>query len=47
MYIITNDQTYERVRMLNTSSSVRFVGESLPKLEALTGLVMVFSENGF
>lgn len=47
MYIITNDQTYERVRMLNTSSSVRFVGESLPKLEALTGLVMVFSESGF
>ena len=47
MYIITNDQTYERVRMLNTSSSVRFVGESLPKLETLTGLVMVFSESGF
>ena len=47
MYIITNDQTYGRVRMLNTSSSVRFTGESLPKLEELTGLVMVFSENGF
>lgn len=47
MYIITNDQTYERVRMLNTSSSVRFTGESLPKLEELTGLVMVFSESGF
>ena len=47
MYIITNDQTYERVRMLNTSSSVRFVGDSLPALEELTGLVMVFSESGF
>lgn len=47
MYIITNDQTYSRVRMLNTSSSVRFTGESLPKLEELTGLVMVFSESGF
>ena len=47
MYIITNDQTYGRVRMLNTSSSVRFTGESLPKMEALTGLVMVFSESGF
>ena len=47
MYIITNNQTYERVRMLNTSSSVRFTGESLPKLEELTGLVMVFSESGF
>ena len=47
MYITHNDQTYGRVRMLNTSSSVRFVGESLPKLEALTGLVMVFSESGF
>lgn len=47
MYITHNNQTYERVRMLNTSSSVRFVGESLPELEALTGLVMVFSESGF
>lgn len=47
MYIITNDQTYSRVRMLNTSSSVRFVGDSLPALEELTGLVMVFSESGF
>lgn len=47
MYITHNNQTYERVRMLNTSSSVRFVGDSLPALEELTGLVMVFSENGF
>ena len=47
MYITHNNQTYSRVRMLNTSSSVRFVGESLPELEELTGLVMVFSENGF
>ena len=47
MYITHNNQTYERVRMLNTSSSVRFVGDSLPALEELTGLVMVFSESGF
>ena len=47
MYISINNQTYEHVRMLNTSSSVRFVGESLPELEELTGLVMVFSESGF
>lgn len=47
MYITHNNQTYGRVRMLNTSSSVRFVGESLPELEELTGLVMVFSESGF
>ena len=47
MYITHNNQTYSRVRMLNTSSSVRFVGESLPELEELTGLVMVFSESGF
>ena len=47
MYITHNNQTYSRVRMLNTSSSVRFTGESLPKLEELTGLVMVFSESGF
>ena len=47
MYIITNNQTYERIRMLNTSSSVRFAGESLPELEELTGIIMVFSESGF
>ena len=47
MYIITNGQTYQHIRVLSTSSSVRFVGESLPKLEVLTGLVMVFSESGF
>ena len=47
MYIITNNQTYERIRMLNTSSSVRFAGESLPELEKLTGMIMVFSESGF
>ena len=47
MYITHNNQTYGRVRMLNTSSSVRFTGESLPKLEELTGLVMAFSESGF
>ncbi len=47
MYITHNNQTYSRVRMLNTSSSVRFTGESLPELEELTGLVMVFSESGF
>lgn len=47
MYITHNNATYERVRMLNTSSSVRFVGDSLPALEELTGLVMVFSESGF
>ena len=47
MYITHDNQTYERVRMLNTSSSVRFIGDSLPALEELTGLVMVFSESGF
>lgn len=47
MYITHNNQTYERVRMLNTSSSVRFVGDSLRELEELTGLVIVFSESGF
>lgn len=47
MYLIYNEQTYEHVRMQNTSSSVRFVGDSLPALEGLTDLVMVFSENGF
>lgn len=47
MYITHNNATYERVRMLNTSSSVRFVGDSLPALEELTGLIMVFSESGF
>lgn len=47
MYLIYNEQTYEHVRIQNTSSSVRFVGDALPALEELTDLVMVFSENGF
>lgn len=47
MYLIYNEQTYEHVRMQNTSSSVRFVGDALPALEELTDLVMVVSENGF
>ena len=42
MYLIYNEQTYEHVRMQNTSSSVRFVGDSLPALEELTDLIMVF-----
>lgn len=47
MYLMYNEQTYEHVRMQNTSSSVRFVGDSLRELEELTGLVIVFSESGF
>lgn len=47
MYLVYNSQTYGRVRMQNTSSSVRFAGESLPELEELTGLVRAFSESGF
>ena len=47
MYITHSNKTYECVRMQNTSSSVRFVGDSLQKLEELTEPVMVFSESGF
>lgn len=47
MYIIANDQTYPHVRVYSTSSSVRFTGESLSGLSELTGLIMVFAENGF
>lgn len=47
MYIIVNDQTYTAVRVLSTSRSVRFVGDSLTGLTELTGPVTVFADNGF
>lgn len=47
MYIITNGQTYQHIRVLSTSSSVRFVGESLPDLDELDGMICVYAENGF
>lgn len=47
MYIITKDQTYRGVRVLSTSKSVRFVGDSLSGLSELTGPVGVFADNGF
>ena len=47
MYIITNGQTYPHIRVLSTSSSVRFVGESLPDLDELDGMILVYADNGF
>lgn len=47
MYITHENQTYSGVRVYSTSSSVRFTGESLSGLSELTGLIMVFAENGF
>lgn len=47
MYIITNGQTYPEIRVLSTSSSVRFVGESLPALDELDGMILVYADNGF
>lgn len=47
MYIITNDQTYPHVRVLSTSKSVRFVGDTLSGLTELTGPVTVYADNDF
>lgn len=47
MYIITNDQTYRAVRVLSTSKSVRFVGDTLSGLTELTGPVTVYADNDF
>ena len=47
MYIIVNDQTYTAVRVLSTSRSVRFVGDSLTGLTELTAPVTVYAANDF
>lgn len=47
MYLIYNDQTYPDIRVLSTSTSARFVGESLTGLTELTGPVTVYADNGF
>lgn len=47
MYLIYNDQTYQDIRVLSTSTSARFVGESLTGLTELTGPVTVYADNGF
>lgn len=47
MYIIVNDQTYTAVRVLSTSRSVRFVGDSLAGLTELTAPVTVYADNDF
>ena len=47
MYITHNNHTYANVRVYSTSGSVRFTGESLTGLTALTGPVGVFADNGF
>lgn len=47
MYLIYNDQTYQDIRVLSTSTSARLVGESLTGLTELTGPVTVYADNGF
>ena len=47
MYITHNNQTYANVRVYSTSGSVRFTGDSLSGVAALTGPVGVFADNGF
>lgn len=47
MYIITNGSRYDGVHVYSTSNSVRFTGESLTGLPALTGEVQIFADNGF
>ena len=47
MYITHDNQTYANVRVYSTSSSVRFTGDSLSGVTALTGPVGVFADNGF
>ena len=47
MYITYNSQTYANVRVLSTSGSVRFTGDSLSGVTELTGPVGVFADNGF
>lgn len=47
MYIITNDQAYRAIRVLSTSRSVRFVGDTLSGLTELTGPVTVYADNDF
>lgn len=47
MYITHDNQTYANVRVYSTSGSVRFTGDSLSGVAALTGPVGVFADNGF
>ena len=47
MYITHNNQVYANVRVYSTSGSVRFTGDSLLGVTALTGPVGVFADNGF
>lgn len=47
MYITHDNQVYANVRVYSTSGSVRFTGDSLLGVTALTGPVGVFADNGF
>ena len=47
MYIITNGQTYQEIRVLSTTRSVQLLGASLAGLTELTGPVTVYADNGF
>ena len=47
MYITHDNQTYANVRVYSTSGSVRFTGDSLSGVTALTGPVTVYADNNF
>lgn len=47
MYIITNDQIFNNVRVLTTGQSAYFSASELPAIDALSGAVAVYADNGF
>ena len=47
MYLVHNNQTYQKIKLLSTSRSVRFVGDSLSGMTELTGPVTVYADNDF
>lgn len=47
MYITHSGNTYHSVRVLSTSPSAQFVGESLTGVTELTGPITVYADNGF
>lgn len=47
MYITTNGQTYENVRVLTSGQSAYFLSSALPAIDALNNTIAVYADNGF
>lgn len=47
MYIITNEQRFQNVRVLTTGQSAYFTASELPAIDVLSGAVEVYADNGF